>query len=100
MIAAVCRKPARGWRRRNVASHASVRGIFKEVSRWSSWVDFRSAIAQECRTRVGGLCESRGSTASVLAAAHRYVHSSAQTHCTLMFQHVSSPPDSAVDGED
>eukprot|EP00959_Pyramimonas_sp_CCMP1952_P342106 7167092-Pyramimonas_sp.AAC.1 len=75
-------------------------GVFNKVSKWSRWVEFRSVVAQGCRTRTRGLRESRGSIASVLAVVRSFVHSSAQTHCTLMFHHVRSPADSAVDGEE
>eukprot|EP00959_Pyramimonas_sp_CCMP1952_P127231 2661484-Pyramimonas_sp.AAC.1 len=77
-----------------------MRCVFEEVSKWSRWVEVRSAEAQGCRTRVRGLCVGKGITASVLAAVRSDVHSSAQTHCTLMFHHVSSPPYSAVDAEE
>eukprot|EP00959_Pyramimonas_sp_CCMP1952_P301683 6312377-Pyramimonas_sp.AAC.1 len=98
---AVCgRKPAWGWRRHGVASHVSMRCVFEEASNWSKLVDFRSVVAQGCRTQVRGLRVGRGVTASVLAVLRSYIHSSAQTHCALMLHHVSSPPDSAVDGEE
>eukprot|EP00959_Pyramimonas_sp_CCMP1952_P110205 2305717-Pyramimonas_sp.AAC.1 len=94
------RKSAWGWRRHRVVSHVSMHYVFEEVSRWSRWVDFRSVVAKGCRTKVRGLHVSRSVTASVLAILYDYVHSSAQAHCTRMFHHVCSPPDSAVDGEE
>eukprot|EP00959_Pyramimonas_sp_CCMP1952_P445291 9323355-Pyramimonas_sp.AAC.1 len=94
------RKPARGWRRHNVASHDFMHYVFEEASKWSRWVDLRSVVAQGCRTQVRGLRVSRGGTESVLPMLRNYRHSSAQTHRTLMFHHVCSPPDSAVDGEE
>eukprot|EP00959_Pyramimonas_sp_CCMP1952_P038609 808141-Pyramimonas_sp.AAC.1 len=98
---AVCgREPAWGWRRCNVVSHVSMHYVTEKVSNWSRWVDFRSAVAQGCRTRVRGLCVGRGITASVFAMFRSCIHSSVQTHCTLTFHHVSSPPHSAVDGEE
>eukprot|EP00959_Pyramimonas_sp_CCMP1952_P135717 2839393-Pyramimonas_sp.AAC.1 len=59
------------------------------MSKWSRWVDFRSVEAQGGRL-------NRGIAARALAVLSSYVHSSAQTHCTLMFHHVRTPPDSAV----
>eukprot|EP00959_Pyramimonas_sp_CCMP1952_P376656 7889017-Pyramimonas_sp.AAC.1 len=74
--------------------------VVEEVPKWSEWVDFRNVVAQGCRTQVRGLRVGRGATASALATLRSCIHSSAQAHCTLMFHRVSSPPDSAVDGEE
>eukprot|EP00959_Pyramimonas_sp_CCMP1952_P373285 7817285-Pyramimonas_sp.AAC.1 len=75
-------------------------GIFEKLPKWNRRVDFKSVVAQGSRTHVRGLCEIGGCAASVLAVVRSYIHSSAQTHCILMFHHVSSPPDTAVDGEE
>eukprot|EP00959_Pyramimonas_sp_CCMP1952_P316398 6622202-Pyramimonas_sp.AAC.1 len=99
-FAACGRRPARGWRRRDVAPHVPMHYVFEEAPNWSRWVDFRSEVAQGCRTQVSGLRVDRGATATVLAMLRCYTHSSAQAHCTLMFHHVSSPPGSAVKGEE
>eukprot|EP00959_Pyramimonas_sp_CCMP1952_P272801 5702922-Pyramimonas_sp.AAC.1 len=74
--------------------------VFEEIPHWSRWVDFRSAVAQGCRTHVRGIRVGRGVTANVLAMLRSYIHSPAQSHCTLMLHHVSSLPDSAVDREE
>eukprot|EP00959_Pyramimonas_sp_CCMP1952_P234362 4897092-Pyramimonas_sp.AAC.1 len=90
---------ARGQRRRRMASHVSTHCVFEEVSNWKRG-DFRSVVAQGCRAKVRRLRVSRGATASALAILRSYIHSSAQSHCTLMFHQICSPPDSAVDGEE
>eukprot|EP00959_Pyramimonas_sp_CCMP1952_P158675 3318882-Pyramimonas_sp.AAC.1 len=63
-------------------------------------VGFRSVVAQGSGAHVISLRENGSSTASVFAVVRSYIHSSAQTHCSRMFHHVSRPPDSAMDGEE
>eukprot|EP00959_Pyramimonas_sp_CCMP1952_P024636 517130-Pyramimonas_sp.AAC.1 len=40
----------RGWRRQCIVSHVSMHCVFEECSKWNRWVEFRSVVAQGCRT--------------------------------------------------
>eukprot|EP00959_Pyramimonas_sp_CCMP1952_P324604 6794590-Pyramimonas_sp.AAC.1 len=44
------RKSARGWSRHRIVSNVSTHYVFEEVSNRLRWVDFRSEVAQGCRT--------------------------------------------------